>query len=271
MSAVRKGPWNAVLKRTTRLSPSCSLLVFERPGGFPGAAPGHFVSIRVSDSTTPLLRRPYSIMDLTDSSLSLLVKAVGRGSAALRAARAGDRFDMIGPLGGVPFPAPAGPEAVLVAGGTGLAPLLFAARAWRRARLAVRTTLIYGAATGNELLRDLVKTAFGTCRFATIDGGAGFHGDVVALCRDLASRGRMPAGTLYSCGPRGMVRALEETAGSHFSAHYTSLEEIMACGVGACRGCTVPVRSGGERVLKAICSDGTVFSAGDILWEEWAE
>jgi dihydroorotate dehydrogenase electron transfer subunit len=68
-----------------------------------------------------------------------------------------------------------------------------------------------------------------------------------------------------------MVRALEETTGGHFAAHYTSLEAIMACGVGACRGCTVPVRSGGASVLKAICSDGTVFPAGDILWEEWEE
>jgi dihydroorotate dehydrogenase electron transfer subunit len=271
MSAAGKGLWKAALRRSTPLSPSCSLLVFERPAGFPDAAPGQFVSVRATEATAPLLRRPYSIMDLTGSSLSLLVKAVGRGSAALCAARPGERFDMIGPLGGVPFPEPGEAEAVFVAGGTGLAPVLFAARAWRRRGVAARTTLLCGAATKRELLGDLVKTAFGTRWFATLDGSAGFRGDVVALCRDLVSRGRMPKGVLYSCGPRGMVRALEETTGGHFAAHYTSLEAIMACGVGACRGCTVPVRSGGASVLKAICSDGTVFPAGDILWEEWEE
>ncbi len=271
MSAAGKGLWKAALRRVAHLSPSCSLLVFERPAGFPDAEPGQFVSVRVSGAPAPLLRRPYSIMDLTGSSLTLLVKSVGRGSESLRSARARERFDMIGPLGGVSFPGPGEADAVFVAGGTGLAPLLFAARAWRRAGIAARTTLLYGAATKRELLGDLVRTAFGACRFATLDGSAGFRGDVVALCRDLISRGRMPEGVLYSCGPRGMVRALEETAGGSFAAHYTSLESIMACGVGACRGCTVPVRGGGGSVLKTICSDGTVFEARDILWEEWEE
>ena len=219
----------------------------------------------------PLLRRPYSILDLAGSELSLLVKIVGRGSAALGAARPGEAFDMIGPLGGVPFPEPTADEAVLVAGGTGLAPLVFAARSWRRSRIRARTTLLYGAATKDELLRDLAKTAFSAGRFATLDGGAGFRGTVVELCRDLIASGRLGGGVLYSCGPRNMVRALEEAAGAHFSAHYTSLESIMACGVGACRGCAVPVRCGDGSVLRAICSEGTVFPAREIMWEEWEE
>jgi len=66
-----------------------------------------------------------------------------------------------------------------------------------------------------------------------------------------------------------MVRALVEQCGSRFTEHHTSLESIMACGVGACRGCTVPVRAAGKIVFKAVCSDGTVFRASDIAWEEW--
>ena len=266
-----RGCFIAFLKRKTRLSPSCSLLVIERPGGFPDAHPGQFVSIRVSDSPVPLLRRPYSIMDLTPKTLSLLVKVAGRGSAEIAARKPGDAIDLMGPLGGASFPEPEGKSAVFVAGGAGLAPLLFAARAWRRKGLLAQTCILYGAGNRNELLIDLVRREFSQCRFATLDGSSGFRGDVVALCRELARKKRLPAGTLYSCGPRGMIRALAGATRGMFRAHYTSLESIMACGVGACRGCAVPVKGADATVLKTVCSDGTVFRAEDIVWEEWEE
>jgi dihydroorotate dehydrogenase electron transfer subunit len=267
MSSTGRGCFSALVKRTAPLSPSCSLLVLERPGGFPDARPGQFVSVRVSHSPVPLLRRPYSIMDLTPKELSLLVKVVGRGSAEIAARKPGDAIDLMGPLGGASFPEPRGEPAILVAGGTGLAPLLFAVRAWRRKRIRSATHLIYGAGNRNELLRDLVKKEFSACDFATLDGSSGFHGDVVALCRELARKRRLPAGTLYSCGPRGMIRALVGATRGLFREHYTSLESIMACGVGACRGCAVPVK--GAAAIKTVCSDGTVFRAEDIAWEEW--
>lgn len=266
-----RGRFSAVLRRNKRLSPSCSLLVLQRPDGFPDAYPGQFVSIRVCESPVPLLRRPYSIMDLTPGSLSLLVKVVGRGSAAIASRRPGETVDLVGPLGGVGFPDPENGTAVFVAGGTGLAPLLFAARTWRRKRLGIKTYLLYGAGSRDELLRDLVAGEFSACRFATLDGSAGYHGDVVALCGDLVKRKRIRAGTLYSCGPRSMVRALVEGAGESFGDHHTSLESIMACGVGACRGCTVPLKAAGTTALRTVCSDGTVFRANDIAWEEWEE
>lgn len=266
-----RGCYTALLKRNARLSPSCSLLVIERPDGFPDARPGQFVSIRVSDSPVPLLRRPYSIMDLAPKTLSILVKAIGRGSAEIAARKPGDAIDLMGPLGGSSFPEPEGGPAIFIAGGTGLAPLLFAARLWRRKRILSETCILYGAGSRGELLRDLVMRDFSECRFATLDGSSGFRGDVVALCRDLARKKRLPAGTLYSCGPRGMVRALVGATRGVFRAHYTSLESIMACGVGACRGCAVPVKGAGAAALRTVCSDGTVFMAEDIAWGEWEE
>lgn len=269
MSHEMKGRFSAPLRSRTELSPSCSLLVLERPEGFPEARPGQFVSIRVSDGPSPLLRRPYSIMDLTPRSLSLLVKVVGRGSAMLADTRPGRTIDLIGPLGGSAFPEPAGAGAVLVAGGTGLAPLVFASRAWRRARLGVETHLLYGASTKGELLGALAERDFDERSFSTLDGTAGFRGDVVQLCERLLDEGRLAGRLLYSCGPRGMVRALAERAGGRFVEHYTSLECVMACGLGACRGCTVPVTAPGGSAFKTVCSDGTVFRAAEIAWEEW--
>ncbi|HVO76652.1 MAG TPA: FAD-binding oxidoreductase [Candidatus Bathyarchaeia archaeon] len=266
----RPGRFMVTVARNARLSPSCRLLVLRRPAGFPDAFPGQFVSIRVSDGPVPLLRRPYSILDLTPAGLSLLIKVVGRGSAAIASAAPGQALDCIGPLGGAGFPEPDGNAAVFVAGGTGLAPLLHAVRAWRRKRLGVATHLLYGAETRSELFRGLVARDFSVCRFATIDGSSGYHGDVVGLYFDLVKKRRIPAGPLYSCGPRGMVRALTER-GAAAGEHYTSLESIMACGVGACRGCTVPLGEPGRTVLRTVCSDGTVFRADDIAWEEWEE
>ncbi len=266
-----RGCFIAILRRNERLSSSCSLLVLERPEAFPDARPGQFVSVRVSDSPVPLLRRPYSIMDLTPKTLSLLVKVVGRGSSEIAARKPGDTIDLMGPLGGASFPEPEGKPAIFVAGGTGLAPLLFAARSWRRRRILPETHILYGAGNRNELLRDLVKREFSSCAFATLDGSSGFHGDVVALTRDLLRKKQLPVGTLYSCGPRGMVRALVGATRGVFREHYTSLESIMACGVGACRGCALPVKRAGTTVLGTVCGDGTVFRTEDIAWEEWEE
>lgn len=260
-----KGHYRAVVSGRESLSASCVLLTMERPRGFPDAAPGQFVSIRVTDSIAPLLRRPYSILGLSDTELSLLVKVVGAGSALIAGRMPGETVDIIGPLGGAVFPEPSGGEAVMVAGGTGLAPILFAARVWKDANL----YLVYGAACAEELLRSLVGDDFARVHYATLDGSHGFDGDAVSLCAELVDSGRLGTSALYSCGPKGMVSALQAAVGGRFREHYTSLETIMACGVGACRGCTVPVRTEGHPAYRSICADGTVFRASEIDWEGW--
>ncbi|MDD3643839.1 MAG: dihydroorotate dehydrogenase electron transfer subunit, partial [Candidatus Krumholzibacteria bacterium] len=138
----------------------------------------------------------------------------------------------------------------------------------RRRRLLGRADLVSGAACRDELLTALCEADFTAVHGATIDGSCGFEGDAVELLESLLAAGTIAGGVLYSCGPAGMVRALQARAAGAFSRHWTSLEAVMACGVGACRGCTVPVRGG---ALKAVCSDGTVFDAADIDWEGWQE
>ena len=150
-------------------------------------------------------------------------------------------------------------------------PGIFAARRWAGTTGETDSHLLFGAACREELLVELVEGYFSKVHFATLDGSFGFHGDVVAMCADLLNGGVLPATILYSCGPRGMIRALDGEVGGRFREHYTSLEAVMACGVGACRGCTVPVRSREGIAYKAVCSDGTVFRAKDISWEVWEE
>lgn len=269
MKGNAKRSYKARVRSSERISPSCGVIVFERPEGFPDALPGQFVSVRVSDSTVPLLRRPYSIMDLTGLELALLVKVAGRGSAMLASAGPGDVMDLAGPLGGSSFADPGREDAVLVAGGTGLAPMIHAARTWKRRGGRGRLYLVHGAASQGESPDTSFDADFDMAFRATMDGSAGFSGDVVTLLAKLLDEGRISAPLLYSCGPAGMVRALVERTGGRFKSHHTSLEAVMACGVGACRGCTVPLREGGRIVFKAVCDDGTVFRASDIAWEEW--
>ncbi len=267
MTPPGKAHCTARILRNDPVSPTCRLIVLERPDSFPEAEPGHFVSIRAADTIRPLLRRPYSIMDLTDGELTLLVKIVGAGSSIIARKGSGECVDLVGPLGGTTFPRPEGGSALLVAGGTGLAPMVFAARRWRGMEL----HLVYGAACRDEILSDIISGGDAVSHIATIDGSAGHRGTSVSLCAELVGAGSVPTSYLASCGPRAMVSALEAGVGSAFELHYTSLETVMACGVGACRGCTVPVRTPEGTALRSVCSDGTVFRAGDIIWEEWEE
>lgn len=227
--------------------------------------------MRLPDRGFPLLRRPYSIFDLTDEEITLLVKTAGTGSSLLTQVQPGEMVDLIGPLGGSTFTQPKSGNALFVAGGTGLAPLVYMVRMWNRKGLPVKSYLLYGASDERELLTDLVMNDFSTVHFATLDGSKGFHGDVVSLCEELLSKGHVPVDHCYSCGPREMVEVLVKRVGERFGEHETSLETIMACGVGACRGCTVPVLESGRITLKAICSEGTVFNAGAVVWKEWIE
>ncbi len=271
MNVEGKRSFRAAIRRVEKLSSLCSIVVFDRPEGFPDALPGQFVSVRVCDSTVPLLRRPYSIMDLTGLELVLLVKIVGRGSGVLASARRGDVMDMAGPLGGTFFADPQGCDTVMVAGGTGLAPMIYSARTWKKGGVCGKIYLVHGAAGREESPGVFFDSDFDFVFRSTMDGSVGFTGDVVTLLEKLLGEKRISATNLYSCGPAGMVRALVERVDDRFENHFTSLEAVMACGVGACRGCTVPVRQDGRIVLRTVCDDGTVFRASDIAWEEWRE
>jgi len=209
-------------------------------------------------------------MDVSNDSIDILVKVVGRGSSFIAGREEGDSLSYIGPLGGSTFPIVRGKSATIVAGGTGLATAIFLISYMRDTGFDKEISLLYGAESEEELCIELVRGLDVDLHLATMDGSAGFKGDVVELLKKLISGGRIDRGICYSCGPRGMIRAIESTKGDFFDAHYASLETVMACGVGACRGCTVPIRDSGGSVLKTVCSDGPVFDASLIDWEGWS-
>lgn len=240
-------------------------LVLAAPEVAAAAVPGQFLHLRVAEGHDPLLRRPLSICeaDREEGTVALLYQVRGRGTAWLAGRRAGERLDVLGPLGrGFPAPPRDGP-CFLVGGGLGVAPLLFLATALHRGGIPV--VFLAGAESAAGLYRLSTLTARGIApAVATVDGSAGYRGPVTELlARYLRPRA---AAALYACGPREMLREVARLGARAGTPTFVSLEEVMACGTGLCRGCAVPVRGGRTR-YERVCAEGPVFPAERVAWD----
>ncbi len=267
------------------------------------ARPGQFVHLQVGTTTDPLLRRPISIagIDQPKGEITLYYRVVGRGTAKLTGVRAGEILSVIGPVG-TGFTVPAAGELLLVAGGIGLFPLFTLIEAVDRS--AVRVKVLWGGEN-----RTFIQEVGGETLFkmdvdyavATMDGSMGHTGLVTDLlqaaledraARSLAHRtaegqtaGTAPsdwgtgalterpegraAFTVAACGPKGMLQAVAESCGQMGVPVEVSLEERMACGVGACLGCVCLVRTtDGTLARRRVCKDGPVFDGREVVWDE---
>jgi dihydroorotate dehydrogenase electron transfer subunit len=229
------------------------------------AKPGQFVMLRVSGGLDPLLARPFGIASvIARSSIELYYRVVGRGTSLLSAVAQGSSLAVIGPIGNG-FPSPGrGAMPLLVAGGSGFPPLLyFSAHYKDRARLFVgsRDRECLPPASAMKDFRVRVRGI----HYATEDGSRGACGFVTDPLS--AYLDRTPSGdsrpVIYACGPHPMLSAVSRLAAERGILCYVSMEERMACGLGVCMGCSVPVASGGYR---RVCKDGPVFDSREIIW-----
>lgn len=226
--------------------------------------PGQFVMLRCPDGADPLLPRAYSVYaaDPASGRIDLVYRVVGAATRRMRQLRTGDLTSVWGPLGNAFTPAPSG-EMLLVGGGVGVPPLVFfAARLKKPPGSAVRALI--GAATATFLLGLEEFAAAGVpVAVATDDGTRGHHGFVTELLVQALAEGRPT--TVYACGPTPMLKAVARVCAAVGAACQVSLEAPMACGVGACLGCTVPRVAGG---FARVCTDGAVFDATSIAWDQ---
>ena len=241
-------------------------IVLKVPGLAAQAKPGHFVMLRVSENRDPLLARPFGIASVkAKQSIELYYRVVGRGTTLLTTVEQGAALDLLGPIGkGFPVPE-TGTTPVFVAGGSGFPPLLFFAAALRG-----QGHLFIGA-RDKECLPP--QRAIKSCRelsakvhVATDDGSAGKKGFVTDLLTSFldAQKGRARF-TIYAVGPRAMMAAVNTIAAERGIPCFVSMEERMACGLGVCMGCSVPMKAGG---YKRVCKEGPVFAGRDIDWSE---
>jgi dihydroorotate dehydrogenase electron transfer subunit len=248
--------------KKTSVSATSFLFTLEAGPELPAPEPGQFVNVGVSEELT--LRRPFSVAGVpAPGSFDLLVEVRGKGTRALAAMEAGTALEVLGPLGNT-FTAPTNGElSVLLAGGIGAAGLRMLAQ--KLAEGGHGTLSLVGARSADGLLHHTLPPAGPTARIevATDDGSEGFHGTVTGLLKRELDAGVAP-GRIYCCGPPAMIAAAANVAAERGIACEALLEEMMACGVGACRGCVVATRSG----YRCVCSDGPVFDATELVLEE---
>ncbi|MGO0121869.1 dihydroorotate dehydrogenase electron transfer subunit [Desulfothermobacter acidiphilus] len=245
------------------LAPGVYRLELFAPAVAEQARPGQFLMVRTSISLDPFLRRPLSInsVDRRRGAVTLLYRVLGRGTRLLAERRLGRRLNVVGPLGRG-FTVPVSGTVVLVAGGLGIAPLFFLAKVC--CRQGNEVLLFYGARCSRELVLRRELEAMGVrLSLATEDGSAGEQGTVVELVR----RKGLPPGVVCAAGPPPMLRALAAFLQDMGREAEFSLEERMGCGVGACRGCVVKVRTAEGFAYQRVCADGPVFRAATVVWE----
>ncbi len=221
------------------------------------ALAGQFVMVYPKAEST-LLPRPISICEAEDTKLRIVYRVAGKGTEEFSGYGPGDQIALMGPLGnGFPLLEADGKRAVLLGGGIGIPPLLQLAKS-----LPGRQTILAGYRDHRLFLKEDLEKA-GDFYAATEDGSAGIRGNVLDALKEY----RPDAEILYACGPMPMLRAVKAYAQEREIPAYLSLEERMACGVGACLGCvcTTVKRDGHSHVNNArICTEGPVFEAGEV-------
>jgi dihydroorotate dehydrogenase electron transfer subunit len=233
------------------------------------AMPGQFLMLHGdSNSKDPLLRRPFSIHDMSDSNrLTILYNMVGRGTSLLSTLREDDSISVIGPLGnGFSLPQPE-ECAVLVAGGMGIAPLFFLAQVLSKGQNR-HVKMLLGFPTSQEVvLTDQLRDLGVKLTLATEDGSQGFRGPVTNLFdRSIHEESKLKP-VIYACGPNPMLKKIVNKAMMFNLKCFVSLEGFMACGLGICLGCAIKAAQGKDRIYYYVCQDGPVFSAEMIDWE----
>jgi dihydroorotate dehydrogenase electron transfer subunit len=236
------------------------------------ARPGQFVAVSVGGPTSGmLLRRSFSIhaVDPVAGTVEVVVAAHAAGTTWITERRIDDVLDLVGPLGQA-FPLPdGGGAAVLVGGGYGSAPLFWLASALRER--GCRVELVLGAAGADRLFGvELASAAADAVHVTTDDGSAGTRGWVSDVLPEVLARSG--ATDVYACGPMAMLRAVTEAASAAGAAAHVAVEEAMACGVGVCMTCVMPVigADGRTRMVRA-CLDGPVFDGDRVRWDAFGD
>lgn len=228
--------------------------------------PGQFISILVNKDDDFLLRRPFSINKIEKNNIHIIYKVVGKGTEILRKKKKDEYLNILGPLGkGIDIDCGFNSQLILVGGGYGISPLLFLAEELIKNKISPSSILVLiGAKSKEEILGvdDFKKNKVNTI-ISTEDGTDGIKGKVTDALPDILKNKKA---VIYSCGPKAMLKKVSSISKKYHSKCYVLLEEIIACGVGACLGCAVKVKDRSGYSYKMVCTDGPVFDAEEILW-----
>ncbi|MDR2120292.1 MAG: dihydroorotate dehydrogenase electron transfer subunit [Tannerella sp.] len=247
------------VKENKRLHHDYCLLKLTSADPLPAMKPGQFAEVRVDGSASTFLRRPISInyVDRAANELWLLVRPVGAGTHRMADCRTGDTMNLLLPLGnGFSIPHEPNRKLLLVGGGVGVAPLLFLGSTLKEA--GYNPHFLIGARTGDDLLLSDDFRRLGTVYITTENGSTGEKGLVTQ--HSILSDGRFDR--IYACGPKPMMIAVAGYAASAGISCEVSLENTMACGIGACLCCVEKTVNGHV----CTCTEGPVFNINQLTW-----
>ena len=240
----------------TELKPGIFDMRLRAPFMSASCAPGQFVMV-YTGSERHMLPRPISVCgaDKAAGELRIVFKVVGAGTELFSRLHGGATLRVLGPLGNG-FPVCAGKRAALIGGGIGVPPLLALHKG-----LSGPCVVFLGDRDAPILAEEFMGA---DVHLASDSGQTGFHGTAVELAREIDPHVEV----IYACGPKPMLRAVAEWAEEKKIPAYLSMEERMACGIGACVGCAVGIdRGSGPENLK-VCKDGPVFLASEVIFDD---
>ena len=221
------------------------------------AVPGQFISVYTKDASK-LLPRPISICEVNGNKLRIVYRVAGAGTAEFSAYEAGEKIHILGPLGnGFPLDNMEGKKVILIGGGIGIPPMLELAK-----QLKCDKEIVLGYRSSDTFL-DKELEALGNVTIASDDGSIGTHGTVI----DAIKANNITGDVIFTCGPTPMLRAIKAYAAENNIEAWVSLEEKMACGIGACLACVCKSTEVDDHSMvhnKRICKDGPVFNATEV-------
>ncbi len=247
----------AAIRNQKELMPGIWKMELEAPEIAHSARPGQFIQMYPPDERN-LLARPISLAAIHGESVEVVYRVVGKGTEQFPRLRDNDTVQLMGPLGdGFTLPE-AGERSVIIGGGLGIPPLLELSK-----RIPGEAEVFLGYADAPFMDGDF-RGHGRKVHVASQTGNGGFRGTVLELVETIAPL----ADRVYACGPRQMLQAVAEWAERQGIPAQVSMEERMACGIGACLGCAVKIQKPGEKDWQylRVCRDGPVFSGREVVW-----
>ena len=247
----------AVIADQEEIIPGIWKMELDAPELAYSARPGQFIQLYPPDERN-LLACPVSLSAIHREGVAVVYRVVGKGTEQFSRLRKNDKIRAMGPLGnGFTLPEEKD-KSVIIGGGLGIPPLLELSK-----RLPRDTEIFLGYANAPFMAEDFQGTGR-KVHIASQTGNGGLRGTVLELLEGI----RPKADRVYACGPRQMLQAVSEWAEAQGIPVQVSMEERMACGIGACLGCAVKIRKPGEKDWRylRVCRDGPVFSGGEVVW-----
>jgi len=258
------------VSRIEEVAEDTFVISYAEPKNATAIQAGQFCMVSSSPGSSDFyLPRPFSYYQvLAPHTIRILFRIFGRATRWMAALKPGDKIGVFGPLGRAFTSRTGAQRAILVAGGIGLPPLVLLAGKLARLDKAPVIDLVYGEVKGARVI-DLKGTLPETvrCHIATEDGQIGFKGLVTQVLEKILSGSETPP-AVYTCGPKAMMAAVSDILQPEkVELFEASLEENMACGMGICQGCVIPIKAkdGAER-YECCCTEGPVFNGFEVKW-----